>query len=151
MADVALGNMPQAIVHFQRSLELNPTDSSVRHNLSLALLQSGDFSTAEKHLARLALEQPNVAAHRARLAWSQWKLGKNDEANRNLEQARRKSPQDPIVQRVEQMIRQNQIACCKRVTLSCISRQPCLKSSEVQARTRFGSPTWTPNSAQRSH
>lgn len=108
MAEVALGNLPQAKLHFERSLELNPGDSGVRHNLSLALLQAGDFAAAENQLAQLARDEPSDAAHRARLAWSQWKQGRREAANANLYQARRQSPQDPIVQRVDEMIRQDQ-------------------------------------------
>jgi len=108
MAEVALGNMPQAKVHFERSLELNPTDTSVRHNLSLALLQAGDFAAAESQLEQLTRDDPDDAAHRARLAWSEWKQGKRDAANASLDKARRQSPQDPIVDRVGEMMGQDQ-------------------------------------------
>jgi Flp pilus assembly protein TadD len=114
MTEVVVGDFPAAKRSFLQALRLAPHDAATRNNLTMVLVELGDFSEAEPHIERLIVEQPEDVSHCARLAWCQWKLGKREAAQVTLAHAASLAPNDPILRQVTDMILQDQSAGINR-------------------------------------
>jgi hypothetical protein len=59
----ALGDLPSAVDHFQKALELDPQDAALHNNLAVVLLKGNRLNEARQHFEEaVALEPPNGAA-----------------------------------------------------------------------------------------
>jgi Tfp pilus assembly protein PilF len=83
------GRTDDAIQHLERAMELKPTFHSARLNLSGVYIQRNDYEAAAHH-AEILLDDATFAKPWSalnNLGWSQYRLGKTQEARANLELA----------------------------------------------------------------
>jgi len=83
------GRTDDAIFHLERAMELKPAFHSARLNLSGVYIQRNDYEAAASH-AQILLDDPTFAKQWSglnNLGWSQYRLGRTQEARANLELA----------------------------------------------------------------
>ena len=84
-----------AVRHLERAMQLDPKDQNARLNLTGVLIQRGDFEGAARH-AQVLVDDPTFPAPwrgLTNLGWAQYRLGRTDDAYRNLELATSYNPQ----------------------------------------------------------
>ncbi len=89
------GNYRAAIDRLKRAAKLAPTDERILNNLGLALCRMGKFEEAYKHFARAGGELTG----RLNVATMLERLGRDDEAIKYYEAARRVDPNNAIASR----------------------------------------------------
>jgi Tfp pilus assembly protein PilF len=83
------GRTDDSIFHLEQAMELKPAFHSARLNLSGVYIQRNDYEAAAYH-AQILLDDPTFAKPWSalnNLGWSQYRLGKTQEARGNLEMA----------------------------------------------------------------
>ena len=83
-------------------------DLIIRQDFALALLVLERFHEAEPHFEILVGKQPEHPVLRAQLARCQWETSKQQQARQNLDQARKKAPNHPVVSQVAGVIEEQQ-------------------------------------------
>ncbi len=79
-----IGNLPEAVRHFQLSLQLDPQPARTHYNLGLALDKSGRWEEAVASYTEAVRLQPDHAPARAGLGGALMKLGHMKEAVKHL-------------------------------------------------------------------
>src|SRR5215510_5009531 len=74
------GEMPCALIAFEKALHLNPRSWETRYNLALSLMQSGDWERASRELKQLVRERPVVVNSHNALATTLLELGQPEAA-----------------------------------------------------------------------
>lgn len=89
------GDLDAAMIHFERSLELNPENASAQANLGKALAIKGQFAKAETHLRRALEFKPTDVDARSELAELLAQTGRKTEAIEQLRCAAAEKPSFP--------------------------------------------------------
>ena len=87
----------EAIADFQRVLELQPDDPLATRNLGAVMLQEGRFADAVPLLIKASAAEPSSSAIQYSLGLAYQGLGKQEEAKRCFDEARRLAPGLPPV------------------------------------------------------
>jgi Tfp pilus assembly protein PilF len=115
----------QAAEEFRKALELDPKSPSARYNLGAALVRSGEFVEAERHL-RVALRQnPNTQTYTA-LGVAQWQQGRTDDAMASLRAAIQADPKNAAAYDTlgTMLVQQGKLEEAASVYRELISHQP---------------------------
>ena len=91
---VARGDDLAALGHYQRAVELNPTDDTALFNKASAHARLGDFAAAAEGYARVVELDPRDVVARFRLAMVLEALGRLPEALAELERAAAEEPEN---------------------------------------------------------
>jgi lipoprotein NlpI len=81
------GQVDEAIVHFQKALNINPDDPEPQNNLGAALLQKGRIDEAIVHFQKSAEIAPNIAKGQYNLGVVLFQKGRVDEAIAHYQRA----------------------------------------------------------------
>lgn len=82
----------EAIKYLHKAIELQPDSASAHYQMGLSLVKTGDFKTAAIHLEIASGRLPAFAALHSALADVYGRLGRNQDASRERDQASRLSP-----------------------------------------------------------
>src|SRR4029077_29040 len=80
----------EAVKHLHKAIELQPDSAWAHYEIGATLLKTGDFKTAAVHLEIAASHLPGFASAHAALAQAYTKLGRSDDAKRELSKAEQK-------------------------------------------------------------
>lgn len=86
------GKFDEAIVHFQKSLEIYPDSAEIRNNLGNAFLRKKDWAQAKAAYEMALRFQPNLPSALNNLGISLAEMGKQDEALAQFNEALRVDP-----------------------------------------------------------
>jgi tetratricopeptide (TPR) repeat protein len=78
----------EAVKHLHKAIELQPDSAWAHYEIGAALLHTGDFKTAAVHLEIAASHLPSFAPAHAALAQAYTKMGRSDDAKRELSKAK---------------------------------------------------------------
>jgi tetratricopeptide (TPR) repeat protein len=92
MAEAANGELPQAIAHFQKSIQLGNDSAYIHYNLGLALLRTRQLGSALEEFRTAMSADPKFAPARYALGVALLDSGRPKEGIPYLEQARRLAP-----------------------------------------------------------
>lgn len=98
------GQAQVAVELLRGYVKSHPDDWDTASTYGVALTLAGKFGDAEAVFDRLTTVQPEEPAHRIRLAWAQWQLGKLEEARNNYLLARRRAPDHPLLVELQGLI-----------------------------------------------
>ncbi len=87
VANVQQQHFPQAVEHLHRAIELQPDSSWAHYYMGLSLLKTGDFKTAAVHLEIATSRLAECGSAHDFLAQAYEKLGRKEEAKRELAKA----------------------------------------------------------------
>lgn len=91
------GDKPQAVVHWQRCVQLNPRDGQALSNLGRTLTELGQFAEALPHLDQAVLMATNDPLPWLNRAFARWQLQQFDLAQDDLVAALRRDPHSAII------------------------------------------------------
>ena len=80
----------EAVKHLHKAIELQPDSAWAHYEIGAALLKTGDFKTAAVHLEIAASHLSGFAPAHAALAHAYTKIGRSDDAKRELSKAEQK-------------------------------------------------------------
>jgi len=80
----------EAVKHLHKAIELQPDSAWAHYEIGTTLLKTGDFKTAAVHLEIAASHLPGFAPAHAALAHAYTKIGRSDDAKRELSKAEQK-------------------------------------------------------------
>jgi arylsulfatase A-like enzyme len=80
----------EAVKHLHKAVELQPDSAWAHYEIGATLLKTGDFKTAAVHLEIAASHLPSFASAHAALAQAYTKMGRSDDAKRELSKAEQK-------------------------------------------------------------
>jgi len=104
VALLRLGEAKACLQLLRDYVQNHQNDLICMHDFASALLVLQRFDEAEPHFEILVGKQPENPVLRAQLALCQWKTGKQEQARRNYQQARKKAPNHPVVRQVAGLI-----------------------------------------------
>src|SRR5690349_6100785 len=94
MAEAGVGNLAQAIGHFQESIRLGSSSAAIHYNLGIAYLHSGRRQEAIRELGAAIARDPKSLPPRYPLGVALLEEGRPREALPYLEQAQKSSPHE---------------------------------------------------------
>ncbi len=80
----------EAVKHLHKAIELQPDSAWAHYEIGACLLKTGDFKTSAVHLEIAASRLPGFAPAHAALAQAYAKMGRSDDAKRELSKAEQK-------------------------------------------------------------
>ncbi len=97
MVHYHIGDKPQAVVHWQRCVQLNPRDGQAQSNLGRALAELGRSTEALPHLDQAVLMATNDPLPWLNRAFVRWQLQQFDLAQDDLVAALRRDPRSVVI------------------------------------------------------
>ena len=84
------GQYAEAVKHLHKTIELQPDSAWAHYEIGACLLKTGDFKTSAVHLEIAASRLPGFAPAHAALAQAYAKMGRSDDAKRELSKTEQK-------------------------------------------------------------
>jgi tetratricopeptide (TPR) repeat protein len=81
------GSVDEAIIYFQKALQINPNYAEAQLNLGIALLQKGSVDEAIAHFQKVLQIDPNFAEGHLNLGYALLEMGRVDEAIAQFQKA----------------------------------------------------------------
>jgi putative PEP-CTERM system TPR-repeat lipoprotein len=129
LANLALGEFPQARRALEQSIKLNPKHTGAQLKLAEMMTTSRRKETvaeAEKHLEQVISRLPDDTEALEALAMAEWRLGKADQAESHLAEAIENAPQDikPVLALVRVKLSQRDVPAAEKILQDAATKAP---------------------------